>query len=399
MADMADERPTFLSLCAGIGGLDLGLERAGWRCVGQVEIDHFCRAVLAHHWPDVPRWDDLRTFPPVAGADLICAGFPCQPVSHAGRRRAQADDRWLWPEVARILRVVRPRFVLLENVVGLLTAGFGDVLGDLAALGFDAEWGVLSAADVGAPHLRERIFIVAVADGDGGRQAELEKGYDPEALLWPRPRAGGRGVGRDTPSRVPLTERDAAERTQLLADADSRRQQGERGGGILDGERTPPGDDADRCGGTLADADLTRPQGHGRPVGSAGERAAAEGGGRHLADAEGERRRWPERAAGSRNGTALEPDGCTGTCRREADGLAEPRVGGEPDGLPPRLDGRSLHRWPAGRGEAQHDWEAPRTARGVVNRSHRLRALGNAVVPQCAEVIGRALLAALESAA
>src|SRR6266850_6229536 len=126
---------TFGSLFAGIGGFDLGLERAGWICRWQVELDPFCQRVLAKHWPDVRRYGDVRAFPEpdTERVDLICGGFPCQPVSVAGKRRAQADERWLWPEFARVVRALRPHLVLVENVPGLLQRGIGDVLGDLAA--------------------------------------------------------------------------------------------------------------------------------------------------------------------------------------------------------------------------------------------------------------------------
>jgi DNA (cytosine-5)-methyltransferase 1 len=162
-------RPTFVSLFSGIGGLDLGLERAGWRCVGQVEIDPFCQRVLARHWPDVPRWGDIREVSPddLPRADLIAGGFPCQPVAQNGHRLGQADPRWLWPEMARIVRHLRPRYVLVENVADLTVRGMGDVLRDLAALGYDAEWECLPAAAVGAPHRRERIFVVAYPNGFG----------------------------------------------------------------------------------------------------------------------------------------------------------------------------------------------------------------------------------------
>lgn len=160
-----------LSLFTGIGGLDLGLERAGMQIVAQVEIDPYCRAVLRKHWPEVPQHDDVRTCvdwwqsrprPPV---DLVCGGFPCQPVSNAGLRLAQADDRWLWPAYANVVRLLRPRYVLVENVPGLLSAGMGDVLGDLAGLGYDTEWDRIPAAFVGAPHIRRRIFLVAYPNG------------------------------------------------------------------------------------------------------------------------------------------------------------------------------------------------------------------------------------------
>ena len=165
---------TFGSLFAGIGGIDLGLERTGWSCRWQVEIDPYCLAVLRKHWPNVPKFGDVKalTGEELEQVDLICGGFPCQPVSVAGKRKAQADERWLWPEFARIIRVVRPQFVLVENVPGILSANegkaMGEVLGDLAANGYDAEWNRVSAASVGAPHRRERIFIVGYnSDSDG----------------------------------------------------------------------------------------------------------------------------------------------------------------------------------------------------------------------------------------
>lgn len=161
-----------LSLFAGIGGLELGLERAGMRVVGQVEIDDYCRRVLAKHWPDVPRHDDVRTAvdwwtsEPRPRVDVVCGGFPCQPVSEVGQRAAQDDDRWLWPAFADVVRRIRPRYVIVENVPGLLDRGMGDVLGDLACFGYDAEWSILSACAVGASHSRERLFVVAYPESE-----------------------------------------------------------------------------------------------------------------------------------------------------------------------------------------------------------------------------------------
>jgi DNA (cytosine-5)-methyltransferase 1 len=157
---------TFGSLFAGIGGLDLGLERAGLECRWQVEIDPFARRVLAKHWPDVRRHDDVRTFPPGPleqwYVDLICGGFPCQDVSQAGKQVGINGKRsGLWKEYVRIIRELRPRYVLVENVPGLLVRGMDRVLGDLAEIGFNAEWSVFSACSLGAPHTRERLFILA----------------------------------------------------------------------------------------------------------------------------------------------------------------------------------------------------------------------------------------------
>lgn len=173
-----------LSLFSGIGGLELGLERAGMTVVGQVENNPFCRQVLTKHWPEVPKHDDIRTAvdwwhsvdrPAV---HIVAGGFPCQTVANPGLRLAQADERWLWPDMARVVRAVRPRVVIVENVAGLLSLGMDEVLGELAADGFDAEWTVLSACTVGAPHPRERVFIVAHAQGQPWRPAT--RGPAPE---------------------------------------------------------------------------------------------------------------------------------------------------------------------------------------------------------------------------
>lgn len=161
---------TFGELFAGIGGFSLGFERAGMKLKWQVECDPFAKRVLEYHWPRVRRWGKVETFPPHAHdewrTDVICAGFPCQPVSNAGEQLAQFDERWLWPETNRVLRCLRPRFAVLENVTGILSRGFDEVLSDLAALGFDAEWGVLSASAFGAAHPRERVFVFAYPAGE-----------------------------------------------------------------------------------------------------------------------------------------------------------------------------------------------------------------------------------------
>ena len=156
------------SLFAGIGGFDLGLERTnGFEVVWQVEWDSYCQKVLAKHWPSVPCYGDIHDVGAhnLAPVDVLVGGFPCQPVSVAGNRKGQDDDRWLWPEFGRLICELRPRYVLVENVLGLLVRGMGDVLGDFSTFGYDAEWGIVSAASVGAPHLRKRIFIIAHANG------------------------------------------------------------------------------------------------------------------------------------------------------------------------------------------------------------------------------------------
>lgn len=151
------------SLFSGIGGFDLGLERAGFTVKWQVEIDPWCQAFLRAARPTAAVYGDIKQidWSTVQPVDLIAGGFPCQPVSVAGKRLAQNDPRWLWPEFLRCLRVLRPRYALIENVPGLFTAGFTDVLSGLASCGYDAEWDCLPAGAFGAHFRRDRVFIIA----------------------------------------------------------------------------------------------------------------------------------------------------------------------------------------------------------------------------------------------
>ena len=160
-------RLTVGSLFAGIGGIELGLERTGgFRTVWQVEQDDYCRRVLAKHWPHAERFNDVREVGAhnLSPVDLICGGFPCTDISSAGPKTGLAGERsGLWSEYARIIGELRPRYVLVENVADLLSRGMGEVCGALADLGYDAEWSIVSACAVGAPFTRERLFLLAYA--------------------------------------------------------------------------------------------------------------------------------------------------------------------------------------------------------------------------------------------
>lgn len=155
-----------LDLFSGIGAFALALERAGCTPVGFCEIDPFCQRVLAKHWPEVPCHDDITTREFIEGeADIITGGFPCQDVSLAGLRAGLAGARsGLYRELVRAIRVVRPKHAILENVASLLSDGMGTVLGDLAESGFDTEWDCVPASAVGAPHQRDRVWIVTHGD-------------------------------------------------------------------------------------------------------------------------------------------------------------------------------------------------------------------------------------------
>jgi DNA (cytosine-5)-methyltransferase 1 len=205
-----------LDLFSGIGGFSLGLERAGMRTVAFCEIDPYCRRVLARHWPDVPVYDDVRTLtaatlgitkgdgrgagrqgrPDPASAwqqqpnqplqiDVICGGFPCQDISNAGKGAGITGERsGLWKEYARIIGEVRPLYVIVENVAALLHRGLADVLGDLSTLGYDAEWHCIRASDVGAPHRRDRVWIIAYpqhSDTDSERSHRAPQHVDGDA--------------------------------------------------------------------------------------------------------------------------------------------------------------------------------------------------------------------------
>ena len=313
----------FGSLFSGIGGIDLGLERAGMTCAWQVEIDPWCRQMLAKHWPDVTQYEDVTKFcrrlydcePDELNdevwcprceedfsdcdcigtdqltdthgfVDVICGGFPCQDVSIAGKRAGieKGKRSGLWYEFSRIIRELRPRYVLVENVPGLLANGMGRVLGDLADAGYDAEWEVLSAASVGAPHLRKRVFITAhdrISDASGDSIREF----------------GERGGREHTNSPSSISGNDGEE--EQVADARSQRLQGTKF--------------------------------------------------RYDNDAQ---------AGRGKTGTTVPVAGCGGT---------------------------QWKHW-------QFEPDVGRVALGVPRRVDRLRGLGNAVVPQCAERIGRQIM-------
>ena len=213
------------SLFSGIGGLELGLEAAvpGLRTCWQVEQDDFCRQVLAKHWPDSKRFEDVRTveLEDIRGADVICGGFPCQDISIAGKGAGLAGDRsGLWWEMHRLISLALPRIVVAENVPALTSRGLSEVLCSLAECGYSSEWDIISAASVGAWHRRDRLFIIARrddADTDSGKRGERlqgRKAQKREASHRGGERLGG-GNAADTDSRSIW---DGAEREALGRD-------------------------------------------------------------------------------------------------------------------------------------------------------------------------------------
>lgn len=285
-----------LALFAGGGGSIWASALLGHRVVCAVEVEAFQRSVLLARqrdgsFPVFPVWDDIRTFDgrPWHGAvDLVSGGFPCTDISLAGKGAGiDGEKSGLWREMARVIADVQPRFVFVENVRALVSRGLDRVLGDLADLGFDAEWDCFRASDVGAPHKRERLFILAYRAssrrerpkdartdsgdaGEGVRCAESERGggklADPSNGQFQE--SGRRPQGRDGAGSAGADMADANEQhgdrawstgqgrriespdgRQRMADADSRRQQRKRRGGLLVQERSARRHDTDGCGG------------------------------------------------------------------------------------------------------------------------------------------------------
>ena len=270
------------SLCTGIGGLDIAVQSVyGGNLAWYSELEPAPCAVLEREHPDVPNLGDLTTIDwrDVEPVDILTAGYPCQPFSHAGKRKGTDDVRHLWPHIAEAVRVLRPGRVVLENVAGHLSLGFGDVLGDLAESGFDAEWCVLRASDVGAPHQRARLFIVA-RDADRAREDALapaggsrhptgesggasahasDLGHERDGPA--RRRRDGPANSDNPPANAEGTERRGAQQQGMASPAGSAAEPRER-----------PSEGSDR-GGITADADEAGlqgrepAQGHALPAG------------------------------------------------------------------------------------------------------------------------------------
>lgn len=202
----------FGSLFSGIGGFDLGFERAGMKCVWQVEIDEPCNKVLEKHWPNIARYKDVRGVGKhnLESVDVICGGFPCQDVSLAGKQLGLNGERSiLWKEYLRIICEIEPKWIVAENVRGILSANngkfFGMVLRDLASIGFNAEWRMFRASWFGAPHERQRIIVIAYPDKI--RQKNVfsnPTGFQAQEKpqLWNTFRTNGREVFVETSRRI-----------------------------------------------------------------------------------------------------------------------------------------------------------------------------------------------------
>ena len=318
-----------LSLFTGIGGIDLGLERAGFTIAYHSEIDPYCQKVLRKHWPDVPNLGDVKNikWEELDHVDVIAGGYPCQPFSTAGKRQGEEDPRHLWPYVRDAIRVLRPRYALMENVRGHLTLGFGSVLADLASLGYSAEWQVLPASAFGAPHRRDRLFFVAYPNSsnttNGGQRANIQ-GQDQN-----RGNDRGRGGGNSGEVCVGSSGQDSSDMAYPSFVGGDGRELGQRP--TQSGASGAFREQVRRIGSTMADPES-------------------------VSESSTEPHRLPEIF-----GQASES--------RESDRST-----------------RSLGDW------WEDEPDVGRVAYGIPARVDRLRALGNAVVPQVAEWVGRRIM-------
>ena len=333
-----------LELFAGIGGISLGAEMAGIETAGFVEIDPCCQKVLKKHWPNVPIWGDIRDVTgeevrrKIGQVDIVTGGFPCQPFSSAGKRKGEADDRFLWPEMLRVIREVAPRWVVGENVRGVFSIDsgrvFGRILRDLAESGYRVGWVCYGAADVGATHKRERVFILGYSEHNGQPAVKKFRGY---------------------------------EKTSDIRGEEEQEQAGELTG-------------------------TTRPRNvQGIHRGEPGGEQCAEGnvGGRNPKEVEQD----VAYACIGRHGSQKEQICSRRDClKHKSERPTQPRMGRMSDGISAGVHGDwFVGKWPAGPGE-QYEWEPPRIATGVKDRVSRLKALGNAVVPQQIYPIFKAIM-------
>ena len=334
------------SLFSGIGGFDLGLERAGMKVIWQSEIDQFACKVLKKHWPSVPNLGDITKidWTKVERPDIVCGGYPCQPFSTAGRRNGENDPRHLWPAMHNAICQLRPRYAIMENVRGHLSLGFGRVLGDLAEIGYDTEWQVIPAAAVGAPHKRDRVFIVAYPNNTRSRTPKRRTNKNGSAEIKKGSNIAQSESGRHGSNVANTKSKQSNIRQPTINNSQSRKK------GLQQQIGTSNTDVADSNGerleGQRAKQQTTR----------------ASGKSKEMADTDGAGRRWVGSLQHGRENVFRKSDHLRGENGFTSGAWweVEPNVGRVANGIPDRVD--------------------------------RLKGLGNAIVPQVAELVGALVL-------
>ena len=370
------KRLTHLSLFSGIGGLDLAAEWAGIQTIGQCEWAEYPTKVLEKRWPDVPRWKDIRTltgesFYERTGrrtVDIISGGFPCQPFSVAGKQRGKEDDRYLWPEMVRVIKELRPTWIVGENVAGIVRMALPDILSELEACGYRTRTFLVPACAVGARHRRYRGAIVAYTNSSGQlyRQNEINTTESREQTQC---------KSEQCCEDVGYAEHDGLSSAAVagcIKKTDRGKQKGKKKAGESEGtSESGNGQDVGRAK-SMENPSCCR-CGKQENVCEQSGRTESERTGETLADTDDGLRKWSHKEIQTRGNATY------GSSAREWKRTTESVLGGVADGLPAGMDGDLDF-------IINHYWEAepdiPRIATGIEHRVDRLKCLGKAVVPQ-----------------
>ena len=364
-----------LSLFSGIGGLDLAAEWAGIRTVGQCEWAEYPTKVLEKHWPDVPRWKDIRTltgdsFYERTGrrtVDIISGGFPCQPFSVAGKRRGKEDDRYLWPEMVRVVKELRPTWIVGENVTGIIRMALADILSELESCGYRTRAFHISASGVGARHHRYRIAIVGYAEHNGLSSAAVAGGVETTG--------GGEQKRKKEASESSGTgkSRDG----QNVGRTENMENPGCCGCGEQRDVCEQPGrTEFERTSEDMAHAE-SQPA-RRLPIGEESENPGFSSGGENVQHSNSTGRK-EQHASAKPDKEGFIGWGCDERSNRTSDWTAESIMDRMANGLPDWMDGDLdfiiNHYW-------DDEPDIPRIVKGIDHRVDRLKCLGNAVVPQ-----------------
>ena len=352
------------SLFSGIGGLDLGLERAGMEVIWQSEIDPYGCRVLKKHWPEVVNHGNIKEIKwgDVVRPDIICGGYPCQPFSTAGKRNGTDDPRHLWPWVREAISELRPKYAILENVRGHVSLGLNVVLGEMASIGYDAEWQIVSAASVGAPHRRDRVIIVAYPT----KQFSNERGHRDNSRTIGQGQALQESVRGSNSVSTDNVFTEQRWLNALMANSDSI-------SGHQQHQRQVQQPDTVGCSEALADTDNTR---SGTP---------RRGTHRNRTQEVQRRDNEPQSGLSGRSQAMANTD-----ARKTSWGLGG--ISTDTGQVREQRDNSRREESHAGREWWATEPDVGRVANGVPSRVDRLKGLGNAVVPQVAELIGRMVI-------